>query len=56
MLTALKAPAELKGHIREAMNNGATFTEIKEVLLHSAVYCGAPVAQERFRALKEVVD
>lgn len=55
MLAALKAPQELKGHIRGAINNGATVEEIREVLLHSAVYCGAPAAQEAFRAAKEVL-
>jgi 4-carboxymuconolactone decarboxylase len=56
MLAALKAPQELKGHIRGALNNGATIEEIREVLLHSAVYCGAPAAQEAFRAAKEVLN
>ncbi|KGJ93355.1 carboxymuconolactone decarboxylase family protein [Colwellia psychrerythraea] len=55
MLTALKAPQELKGHIRGALNNGASIEEIREVLLHSAVYCGAPAAQEAFRAAQEVL-
>lgn len=55
MLTALKCPVELKGHIRGAINNGASLEEIREVLLHSAVYCGAPAAQEAFRAAKEVL-
>ncbi len=56
MLAALKAPQELKGHIRGALNNGASANEIREVLLHSAVYCGAPAAQEAFRAAKEVLE
>ncbi len=34
-LIAQKSPTELKGHIRGAINNGATVTEIQEVLLHS---------------------
>jgi len=55
MLAALKAPQELKGHIRGALNNGASIEEIREVLLHSAVYCGAPAAQEAFRAAQEVL-
>ena len=50
MLAALKAPTELTGHIRGALRNGASKAEIQEVLLHSAVYCGAPAAQEAFRA------
>ncbi|MGH1462184.1 MAG: carboxymuconolactone decarboxylase family protein [Neptuniibacter sp.] len=56
MLAALKAPTELKGHVRGALNNGCTPEEIKEVLLHSLVYCGAPAAQEAFRAAKEVLE
>ena len=55
MLAALKAPKELKGHVRGALNNGATAEEIREVILHSAVYCGAPAAQEAFRAANEVL-
>ncbi|MFL0807519.1 MAG: carboxymuconolactone decarboxylase family protein [Oceanobacter sp.] len=56
MLAALKSPTELKGHIRGALNNGCTPEEIREVLLHSIVYCGAPAAQEAFRAAAEVLD
>lgn len=56
MLAALKAPTELKGHVRGALNNGCSPEEIKEVLLHSIVYCGAPAAQEAFRAAKEVLE
>lgn len=56
MLAALKAPTELKGHVRGALNNGCTVEEIQEVLLHSLVYCGAPAAQEAFRAAQEIID
>jgi 4-carboxymuconolactone decarboxylase len=56
MLAALKTPTELKGHVRGALNNGCTVQEIQEVLLHSIVYCGAPAAQEAFRAAQEVID
>ena len=56
MLTALKCPTELKGHIRGAINNGCTVAEIQETLLHSLPYCGAPAAQEAFRAAQEVLD
>ena len=56
MLVALKAPTELKGHVRGALNNGCTIDEIREVLLHSLPYCGAPAAQEAFRAAKEVIE
>jgi 4-carboxymuconolactone decarboxylase len=56
MLTALGKTHELKGHVRGAMNNGATKEELQEVLLHAAIYCGVPTAVEGFRAAAEVVD
>lgn len=55
MLTALGRTQELKGHLRGALNNGATPEELREVLLHAAVYCGAPAAVEGFRAAQEVL-
>ncbi|MGP4713464.1 MULTISPECIES: carboxymuconolactone decarboxylase family protein [unclassified Psychrobacter] len=53
-LIAQKSPNELKGHIRGAINNGASVAEIQEVLMHSLPYCGAPATQEAFRAAIEV--
>lgn len=55
MLTALGKQHELKGHVRGALNNGATVQEIQEVLLHAAVYCGIPTSVEAFRSAAEVV-
>jgi 4-carboxymuconolactone decarboxylase len=54
-LTALKCPQELKGHVRGALNNGCT-VEIREALLHCAVYAGVPAAIDAFRAAQEVID
>ena len=56
MLTALGKQTELKGHVRGAINNGATPEEIQEVLLHASIYCGVPAAVEAFRSAAEVVD
>lgn len=56
MLTALGKQHELKGHVRGALNNGATTAEIQEVLLHASIYCGVPTAVEAFRSAAEVVD
>jgi len=56
MLTALGKQHELKGHVRGALNNGATPQEIQEVLLHASIYCGLPAAVEAFRTAAEVVD
>jgi 4-carboxymuconolactone decarboxylase len=53
MLAALGRSHELKGHLRGAVNNGATLAELREVLLHVAPYAGAPAAVEAFRAARE---
>ena len=55
MLTALGRPAELKLHVRGAIANGLTPDEIKEALLHAAVYCGIPSGLEAFKAANEVL-
>lgn len=55
-LIAQKSPNELKGHIRGAINNGASVAEIREVLMHSLPYCGAPATQEAFRAAIDVMN
>ena len=56
MLTALGKQTEHKGHVRGALNNGATPAEIQEVLLHASIYCGVPTAVEAFRSAAEVID
>ena len=56
LLAALGKQHELKGHVRGALNNGATAAEIQEVLLHASIYCGVPTAVEAFRTAAEVID
>ena len=56
MLTALGRQHELKGHVRGALNNGASKEEIQEVLLHASIYCGLPAAVDAFRSAAEVID
>jgi 4-carboxymuconolactone decarboxylase len=48
LLTALRAEGELPMHVRAARRNGLTPEEIKEVLLHTAVYAGVPAANSAF--------
>jgi 4-carboxymuconolactone decarboxylase len=55
MLTALKAPNEIKLHVKGALTNGVTVDEIKEILLHATVYCGIPAGLEAFKAAHEVL-
>ncbi|MDE1166912.1 MAG: carboxymuconolactone decarboxylase family protein [Pseudomonas sp.] len=55
-LTSLKCSQELKGHVRGALNNGCTVEEIREALLHCAVYAGVPAAIDAFRSAQEVIE
>jgi 4-carboxymuconolactone decarboxylase len=54
MISALNRPHELKLHIRGALNNGLSRSEIQEIFLQVAVYCGVPAAVESFRLAREV--
>jgi 4-carboxymuconolactone decarboxylase len=56
MLTALNRDHELAVHVRGAVTNGCTVTEIQEALLQTAVYCGAPAALESFRVAERVLN
>jgi len=55
MLTALNRMHEFAVHVRGAVNNGCTEEEIQEVLLQTAVYCGAPAALESFRVAEKTL-
>jgi len=55
MIFALNRPRELEIHLRAALRNGITKAEIKELLLHGAVYCGAPAALDGFHVARRVL-
>ena len=55
MLTALNRPHELAVHVRGALSNGATPSEIQETLLQTAIYVGVPAALESFRIADTVL-
>lgn len=55
MLTALNRPAEIRLHVRGAINNGVSVDEIREVLLHATVYCGIPAGLDAFKACNEIL-
>jgi len=50
LLAGLGRAAELPLHVRGALNNGLTVDQIREVLLHTAGYAGAPAAHSAFAA------
>lgn len=54
--TGGNAPAQLKFHIRGALNVGVTEDEIKEIMLLMTVYAGFPAAINGMNLLKEVCD
>jgi 4-carboxymuconolactone decarboxylase len=56
LMVALNRGEELRLHLRAAANNGVTAAEIREVLLHCAIYCGVPAANAAFHAAKEILD
>jgi 4-carboxymuconolactone decarboxylase len=55
-LVAAGRTEELELHVRAALRNGLTPAEIKEVLLHCAVYCGVPAANSAFAVAQRVLD
>lgn len=56
ILIALRAHEELAGHVRGALRNGLTRTEITETVVHTAGYCGAPAALAAMRVVQKVLD
>jgi 4-carboxymuconolactone decarboxylase len=46
---------ELVMHARAAGNTGASLADIREVLLHVAIYAGVPAANHAFKLIKEAV-
>lgn len=56
ILTALGYDEELAMHIRATKNTGASADDIKEVLMHTAVYAGIPAANGAFKIAKKVLS
>ena len=55
LMVALNRPEELRMHLRAARNNDVSADEIREVLLHCAIYCGLPAANAAFHVVKAVL-
>jgi 4-carboxymuconolactone decarboxylase len=56
VLTALRAEDELAMHVRAALRNGLTAEEIREVLLHTAIYAGVPQANTAIAVAQKVLQ
>ncbi len=56
MLVALGRLDELALHVRAARRNGLTNDQISEILLQTAIYCGAPAAHSAFAVAAETLS
>lgn len=56
ILVALNREDELRMHLRASLPTGVTPEEIKEVLMHCAIYCGLPAANAAFKIAREVLS
>jgi 3-oxoadipate enol-lactonase/4-carboxymuconolactone decarboxylase len=56
ILVAEGKEEELKMHVRAAIHNGVSIEEIKEVFMHTAIYCGLPAANQAFKVATPVLQ
>ncbi len=49
ILAGLSKPNQFRIHVKGAIANGVTVEEIREVLLHAAIYSGVPAAADSFQ-------
>ena len=52
---ALNRPNEIRIHLRGALRNGISKTELSEMCLHSFLYCGGPASLDAFHVMKEAL-
>ncbi|MBO6774931.1 MAG: carboxymuconolactone decarboxylase family protein [Marinibacterium sp.] len=55
MLVAEGRSQQIKIHTRGAIANGVSKEEIRELLMHSIIYCGVPKAVDGFRSAGEAL-
>jgi 4-carboxymuconolactone decarboxylase len=53
LLAALGHDEELAMHVRSTRNTGATQEDVRESLMHVAVYAGVPAANHAFKIVKK---
>jgi 4-carboxymuconolactone decarboxylase len=56
MLVAMGRGPEVRVHVMGAINNGVTPDEIKEIMIHAAIYCGVPAAVSGLREAAQVLE
>lgn len=56
LLAALGQDEEVAMHVRATRNTGATKDDVREALLHVAVYAGVPAANHAFKIVKRAYE
>jgi 4-carboxymuconolactone decarboxylase len=56
MLIASGKADELKLHLRATSNTGVTRDEVKEIIMHSAIYAGVPAAFGAFQLAAQIFN
>ena len=56
LLAALGHHEEVALHVRASANTGASAEDIKEALLHVAVYAGVPAANQAFKIAEQTLN
>jgi len=56
MLVGMGKMDELKLHFRATRNTGVSRDEVKELLMHAAIYCGVPTAFGAFQLAAQIFD
>ena len=54
-MIALGRWEEFKLHVRAALNDGLTVDELKEIILQSTLYCGAPSGNHAINEAERVL-
>ncbi|WP_309770599.1 4-carboxymuconolactone decarboxylase [Agrobacterium larrymoorei] len=55
LLAALGQSEEMAMHVRATANTGATEDDIREALMHVAIYAGVPAANHGFKIAKQAL-
>jgi 4-carboxymuconolactone decarboxylase len=55
ILAALGREEELKLHVRATARTGASAADLRETLMHVAIYAGVPAANSAFRIVKQTL-
>ncbi|MGV1836207.1 4-carboxymuconolactone decarboxylase [Rhizobium rhizogenes] len=56
LLAALGQDDEVAMHVRATINTGATRDDVREALLHVAIYAGVPAANHAIKIAKQVFE